>query len=321
MKAALIVSSILLFTLHAFAETSESIGNESFLPTIGEFFVEGDFIVTTAKAKIQVSGQTFSDNKLDASRLGYALGYGLFDRLSIGVSGNYILNSQTVYDYGPATALSGTSQTYKKVGPADADLRFIARLFEAGSNDIKIDLFGNYSPKMINAISATDTDKGNGGRGGSKYDVGLNFYRDIQIFELKLAAKWTSYANANSTDATTSNKTYDDSAHNEITYHAGGLFKISEMFRLGGYFEYSSLEGYTNTVNNNGTAGTKTTYDVLYQSTFAVSGRIVFTPKSALIFEYSTLLPVTQTVYVDSTKLNFNYDSGSQASVGWMGAF
>jgi hypothetical protein len=91
MKSFLATSAIILIVTNAFAaeDSTANFGKQSFLPAGGEFYVDGSLEILSAKTKMKASGLTVADTKIDSTSFNYLLGYGIMDRLSVGVSGSY----------------------------------------------------------------------------------------------------------------------------------------------------------------------------------------------------------------------------------------
>ena len=154
------------------------------------FLLETNFANTTKKGALSYSGKSFADGEEKSSGLSQVISYGVNKRFSIGLQLNYLIADDTSWSYGSASMIAGTKNTYKSSGIVDPSLGFKYRVCDMERCKGLLDVVLKVSPKLMSAKSAAaNGPKGNGGKGGTDLNLGIDFGQKYSALQWKLLAR------------------------------------------------------------------------------------------------------------------------------------
>jgi hypothetical protein len=149
-------------------DTTRYLSDPNFLPYAGQIYG------TSAYTHTWTNGDTFNGTgdqttsfRVNTDTLSQFLSYGLTDDLELNASIDYDPDSQRQVNYA-----NGTQASLNRTGFADPSFGVVWRALEEGPSPVNVDLFGSFTPNMIDSKSASPDADGSIAQGGQSGTAG-----------------------------------------------------------------------------------------------------------------------------------------------------
>lgn len=327
MKSAFVLATLLSIS-NAFGQDSQpsdsskpyisEIEKLSYSPKEGIPYFSTALTYSTSKGSIKSQIGTVANFTTKATGFNYSVGYGLSNYLALGVSGLLPMNKQTEYDYGAGSTLNGTSSTYKTSGWQEPALGGVWRVRDNEESKMRIHLSGFVRPKLQSAKSATAASEGNNGIGGTQFNLGIGFFKQVKSMEFQLRVDRNFHSVAKYEDSSDSTKTSQADEHQSSNIRLGIQNMTSDILAIGGSLIFELEDKYSNS-SYVSTTGITTTLD--YDSASATSielfAKYKFEESSLLQLRIQSLLVASISANQGTTKLDQKTDSWSSIDLSW----
>jgi hypothetical protein len=239
----------------------------SYIPAEGNAILNLGFEHETQKGNVKGPAGTVSDFKLTQTDFNYGFGFGVSNYLLVGLQGRVLMTSQTDYDYGPGSTLNGTSATYKKSGWEEPEIGAIWRVRDNTATKMRMNITGAVTPKIQTAKSSTKNSNGNGGVGGTRFHLGLGFFKEVKDTELQFKVQRTLQTVEKFENADDSTQTRESDDHQVTTITLGMQGFASDELTIGGNLVFQMGEKYSDSYYTNSTKTLTVDYDSSNSST------------------------------------------------------
>lgn len=144
----------------------------SVFPQKHQSYISAGYSSSETSSKIEIGNSLISKNDMKVRRLDYDIRYGLSDSLALGIAGSALIESENIFNYGPASTKNGQTERLSSGGLGDPTVLLGYRVLESSTAPyFNADVAFGYMMKLQEAKSATATSSGNDGRGGDGYYV------------------------------------------------------------------------------------------------------------------------------------------------------
>lgn len=274
-------------------QQDRSISDMSYLPPAGKITGTFTFAIQNLVNTVYSGSTQILETKTRETNVNASIGYGISDDFNFSLDIGYMPTSSSSYE--PA----GT--TYSSSGWKEPTFGLQYRLISQSAStsfDVVLDL--DYSPQTMKAISATDTDNGNAGRGAGQTEIGLGIYRRLSTVELGMNVNFATTSRGEKADATTSEIT-EMSPTDRTTFSGVAQFKLSDSFYLNGGIGFRSYSFSEERIERTGKLYKTAAYGgsgVLFGARF-----VIIPKKSVLDFHIQSLRADDIEMTLDTVKV------------------
>lgn len=166
----------------------------AFRPLAHQFLIEPSLSFSSAEldASVELSGQKskFYDQTGIGNELSLSLAYGITDYFAIKTNIDYLIKASNEIRYGPASVNNGDWYRTNASGIRDPSFEISFRVPNLHADGASVDLTLSHTPRLVEAESATRTTEGNGGRGGTRTEIGVLSAKKLKFLELGLSFRY-----------------------------------------------------------------------------------------------------------------------------------
>lgn len=257
---------------YAFIQTnldnSREVSDIMFLPEEGKFFsnISLERHSLESSTKYLATQSNYYVNDVDTSSLSLEVGKVLAGDMSVAITIPFDLSEKYSTTYGPASTSDGEIEKSEASGLNDIQLDFKWRALNQAIKEINLDVIIELSPKTGSAESGYSGKDGNGFRGGTDFEVGIEVGKKMQNFQFSGEFSIDFNGSRESKDLEDNSITNSDSFTN-INLSGTVQFDPNEQFFVNLGFSYLGGFDFDST-----SEGTTTNYDV--GSSFLIGGAV-----------------------------------------------
>jgi hypothetical protein len=177
-------------------DTTRYLSDPNYLPYTGQIYG------TSAYTHTWTNGDTFDDTGAQTSSfhvntdtLSQFLSYGITDDLEVNAAIHYEPDSQRQVNFA-----NGSQSTLNSSGFSDPSFGAVWRALDQGPYPVNFDLFGSYTPNMIDSKQASANDDGTIARGGQWGELGAALGYETRQFSIRGEFNANIYGDSNSVD-------------------------------------------------------------------------------------------------------------------------
>jgi len=252
------------------------------------------------------SGSLLTGSKTKSSWMGSTIGYGVTDAFELDFKFRHQLESKLSRTYGPSSARNGETESLKSSGLEDLGLGGSFRWLRQEKSGFILDMSFSYSPKLEDAIEATEENSGNASRGGDLVALALMGGQEWERWGWKIDLGMEHHGASKSSDASTEDVT------NSESYWAFGFtlesqYRVVERLYVRGSFTRSLVTDRKAKLPS----GSESVVDQIWFNSVGISVLSeAVADRMLLALGYRKVLSTSYAAMLDSTPLSGTVDSG-----------
>ena len=221
-------------------DTTRYLSDPNYLPYAGQIYGTSAYTHTWTNGDTfnSTGGQTSSFH-VNTDTLSQFLSYGITDDLEVNASINYDPDSQRQISYA-----NGTQASLDRTGFADPDIGIVWRALEEGPSPVNVDLFGSFTPNMIDSKSASPDADGSIAQGGESGTAGAALGYVTRQFSVRGSFAANIYG-----DSSTVNVVNDNTSHTQG--YTNYVLSLQTQTRLNPLFSVNAGVDHTFASNQN----------------------------------------------------------------------
>jgi hypothetical protein len=220
-------------------DTTRYLSDPNYLPLAGQIYG------TSAYTHTWTSGDTFDDTgptssfRVNTDTLSQFLSYGITDDLELNAAIHYEPDSQRLVNF-----TNGTHSSLNSSGFSDPSFGAVWRVLDEGPSPVDFDLFGSYTPDVIDSKNASNTDDGTVSRGGQSGQLGAALGYETRQFSIRGQFSANVYG-----DSSAINLMNDDTLHTQG--YSNYVLGLETQTRLNPLFSVNAGVDHTFASNEN----------------------------------------------------------------------
>ena len=224
-------------------DSTRYLSDPNFLPYTGQIYGY------SAYGHTWTNGDTFnnlsdktSSFRVNTDTLSQFLSYGITDDLEVNGAVRYDPDSQREIDYG-----NGTRATLNSSGFTDPSFGVVWRALDEGPSPVDFDLFGSYTPNLIDSNSSTINADGTVARGGASGTAGAALGYVTQQFSIRGAFNANIFGASSSFDPGNGD-TYQTQGFNDYVVSLATQTRLDPLFSINAGIDHTFASN-TNALN------------------------------------------------------------------------